>query len=122
MLTTIDFDLTAPEPGIQTGNALGELVADSFLWAVENLEADAPDGPVVTVTADGVLRAPLYAGEVTTSMAFDVLSMGVGADGTSGYPLVSCYLTGKELKAVTEVDASVTPIMPVAQLYMAGME
>ena len=122
VLTTLDFDLTAPESGIQTGNALGELVADSFLWAVENLEADAPDGPVVTVTADGVLRAPLYAGEVTTSMAFDVLSMGVGADGTSGYPLVSCYLTGKELKAVTEVDASVTPIMPVAQLYMAGME
>lgn len=121
-LTTLDFDLATPESGVQTGNALGELVADSFLWAVENLEADGPDGPVVAVTADGVLRAPLYAGEITTSMAFDVLSMGVGADGTSGYPLVSCYLTGKELKAVAEVDASVTPIMPAAQLYLAGME
>ena len=26
-------------------------------------------------------------------MAFDVLSMGVGSDGTSGFPLVGVYLT-----------------------------
>jgi len=50
-----------------------------------------------------------------------VLSMGVGSDGTSGYPLVGVYLTGKELKAAAEVDASVTPIMPAAQLYMSGI-
>jgi hypothetical protein len=68
-----------------------------------------------------VLRAPLYGGEITVSEAFDVLSMGVGNDGTSGFPLVSCYLTGKELKAAAEVDASVTPIMPAAQLYMGGI-
>ena len=46
--------------------------------------------------------------------------MGVGEDGTSGFPLVAVYLTGKELKAAMEVDASVTPIMPAAQLYMSG--
>ena len=119
-LTTAGFDLPTPDSGVQEGNALGELVADSYLWAVENL-ADVPQETTVTVTADGVLRAPLHAGEITASMAFDVLSMGVGTDGTSGYPLVSCYLTGKELKAVAELDASVTPIMPAAQLYMAGM-
>lgn len=122
VLTRTDFDLPTPESGVQTGNALGELVADSFLWAVENLEADAPDARTVTVTADGVLRAPLAKGEITTSMAFDVLSMGVGNDGTSGFPLVGVYLTGKELKAASEVDASVTPLMPAAQLYMAGMD
>ena len=80
-----------------------------------------PGTPTVAVTADGVLRAPLYAGELTTSMAFDVLSMGVGEAGSAGFPLVSCYLTGKELRAVAEVDASVTPLMPAAQLYMSGM-
>ena len=42
--------------------------------------------PTITVTADGVLRAPIATGEITTSMAFDVLSMGVGSDGTSGFP------------------------------------
>ena len=121
-LTCTDFDLPTPVSGVQSGNALGELVADSFLWAVDNLEKDAPDVPTVTATADGVLRAPLATGEITTSMAFDVLSMGVGGDGTSGFPLVGVYLTGRELRAAAEVDASVTPLMPAAQLYMAGLE
>ncbi len=122
VLTRTDFDLPTPESGVQSGNALGELVADSFLWAVNNLEKDAPDVPTITVTADGVLRAPIATGEITTSMAFDVLSMGVGSDGTSGFPLVGVYLTGKELKAAAEVDASVTPLMPAAQLYVAGLD
>ena len=122
VLTTTSFDLNTPESGVQQGNNLGDLVADAFLWAVENLEADTLDAATVSVTADGVLRAPLRTGSLTTSQAFDVLSMGVGADGTSGFPLVGVYLTGKELKAVAEVDASVTPIMPVAQLYIGGME
>ena len=122
VLTAAGFDLPTPVSGVQSGNALGELVADSFLWAVENLEADSPHVPTVTVTADGVLRAPLRTGEITTAMAFDVLSMGVGSDGTSGFPLVGVYLTGKELKAAAEVDASVTPLMPAAQLYVSGME
>lgn len=120
VLTHTTFDLNTPVSGVQTGNALGELVADSFLWAVEHLEAEAPDVPTVAVTADGVLRADLAAGALTTSMAFDVLSMGVGSDGTSGFPLVGVFLTGKELKAAMEVDASVTPIMPAAQLYLSG--
>ena len=122
VLTVAGFDLDTPESGVQKGSALGELVADSFLWATQNLETDAPSVFTVAVTADGVLRAPLASGEITASMAFDVLSMGVGSDGTSGFPLVACYLTGKELKAAAEVDASVTPLMPAAQLYMAGME
>ena len=122
LLTTTEFDLRTPASGVQAGNTLGELVADSFLWAVENLEADAPDVQTVSVTADGVLRASLRTGELTTTQAFDVLSMGVGSDGTSGFPLVAVYLTGKELKAAAEVDASVTPIMPAAQLYMGGIE
>ena len=122
VLTTADFDLNTPVSGVQQGNNLGELVADSFLWAVENLEADAPDVPTVSVTADGVLRADLAKGPIATSQAFDVLSMGVGSDGTSGFPLVGVYLTGEELKAAAEVDASVTPIMHAAQLYIGGME
>lgn len=121
VLTHTSFDLKTPQSGVQQGNNLGELVADAFLWAVESLEEDAPDVDTVTVTADGVLRASLPAGSITVSQAFDVLSMGVGSDGTSGFPLVGVYLTGKELKAAAEVDASITPIMPAAQLYMSGI-
>ncbi len=99
-------------------------MSDAFLWADCTLNACLCRQPhTVSVTADGVLRANLPAGGITTAaMAFDVLSMGVGEDGTSGFPLVAVYLTGKELKAAMEVDASVTPIMPAAQLYMSGAE
>ena len=121
VLTDAGFDLPTPQSGVQEGNALGELVADAFAWALAREEGE-DHVPAVTITADGVLRAPLPAGEITVSQAFDVLSMGVGEDGTSGYPLVSCYLTGAELKTVAEIDASVSPLMPEAQLYLSGLD
>lgn len=121
VLTHTDYDLTTPVSAVQENNGLGTLVSDAFLWADRTLNAAYADSPhTVSVTADGVLRANLPAGDLTAAMAFDVLSMGVGEDGTSGFPLVAVYLTGKELKAAMEVDASVTPIMPAAQLYMSG--
>ena len=121
VLTHTDCDLTTPVSAVQENNGLGTLVSDAFLWADRTLNAAYADSPhTVSVTADGVLRASLPAGDLTAAMAFDVLSMGVGEDGTSGFPLVAVYLTGKELKAAMEVDASVTPIMPAAQLYMSG--
>mgnify|MGYP002705891245 FL=1 len=121
VLTRSDYDLNTPASAVQENNGLGTLVSDAFLWADRTLNAAYADSPhTVSVTADGVLRANLPAGDLTAAMAFDVLSMGVGEDGTSGFPLVAVYLTGKELKAAMEVDASVTPIMPAAQLYMSG--
>ena len=121
VLTRLDYDLNTPASAVQENNGLGTLVSDAFLWADRTLNAAYADSPhTVSVTADGVLRANLPAGDLTAAMAFDVLSMGVGEDGTSGFPLVAVYLTGKELKAAMEVDASVTPIMPAAQLYMSG--
>ncbi len=124
VLARSDFGLATPRSGVQEGSALGELVADAFLYAAE--AADRAAGreyqTTVAVTADGVLRAPLSAGDITVSQAFDVLSMGVGGDGTSGFPLVAVYLTGAELRDALEVDASITPIMPAAQLYCAGVQ
>ena len=121
VLTHSDYDLNTPASAVQKNNGLGTLVSDAFLWADRTLNAAYADSPhTVSVTADGVLRASLPTGNLTAAMAFDVLSMGVGEDGTSGFPLVAVYLTGKELKAAMEVDASVTPIMPAAQLYMSG--
>lgn len=124
VLVRSSFDLDTPRSGVQEGNALGELVSDAFLYAAN--AADRAAGreyqTTAAVTADGVLRAPLSAGDITVSQAFDVLSMGVGSDGTSGFPLVAVYLTGAELRDALEVDASVTPIMPAAQLYCAGVQ
>ena len=59
--------------------------------------------------------------DVTVSNAFEVSSLGSGADGSPGYPLISVWITGRELKDAFEVDASVTGLMPAAQIYGAGM-
>ena len=48
-------------------------------------------------------------------------SLGIGADGVPGYPLISVYLTGKELKTAAEIDASVSDFMTTARLYSSGL-
>lgn len=58
-------------------------------------------------------------GSVTVADAFNILSLGYGKDGQAGYPLVRAYLTGKELKAVAEVDASVSNFMGVQDFTAA---
>ena len=39
-----------------------------------------------------------------------------------GYPLISVYLTGKELKTAAEIDASVSDFMTTARLYCSGLD
>lgn len=105
----------------QADDALGNLIADSYIYAVRQAEG-ANYVPVdFAVVASGVVRASFAAGDITVSDAFNVSSLGSGRDGTPGYPLISAWVTGKELKDAFEVDASVTPLMPAAQLYGSGM-
>ena len=73
------------------------------------------------VVAAGVIRESFSAGEITTSDVFNVSSLGSRADGTPGYPLISVWVTGRELRDAFEVDASVTGLMPAAQIYGSGM-
>ena len=121
VLTQASYTLQTPRYKVQEGLPLGELIADAYLWADKELTYESPQDPTITVVGNGVIRAPILEGPVTVSQAFDVLSMGVGSDGTSGFPLVACYLTGKELMSVAELDASVPLVMPEAQLHFSGM-
>lgn len=105
----------------QREDTLGNLIADSYIYAVQQSEGDDYVPVDFAVVASGVIRGSFAAGEITTSDAFNVSSLGSGADGTPGYPLISVWITGKELKDAFEVDASVTPIMSAAQLYGSGM-
>ena len=105
----------------QREDPLGSLIADSYRYAVQQAEG-ADYIPVdFAVVAAGVIRGSFSAGEITVSDAFNVSSLGSGADGSPGYPLISAWLTGRELRDVFELDASVSPLMPVAQLYGSGM-
>lgn len=105
----------------QEEDGLGNLIADSYIHAVKEAEGADYTPLDFAVVASGVIRASFARGDITVSDAFNVSSLGSGGDGTPGYPLISVYVTGKELKDAFEVDASVTPLMPAAQLYGSGM-
>lgn len=103
-------------------DTLGSLISDSYIYAVEQAEGEEYIPVDFAVVASGVVRESFDKGKITVSDAFNVSSLGIGADRIPGYPLVSVYLTGKELKTVAELDASISPIMTTAQLYPSGME
>lgn len=111
-LTSALSDFSIPETG--------DLIGRAYIETVRELEGEDYDPIAFAVAPAGVIRGAVAQGEVTTGQAFDILSLGSGADGSPGYPLVSVYLTGKDMKNVFEVDASISGIMPVAELYGAG--
>lgn len=109
------FDFVDQVYATQHDSNLGNLFADAYKWAVEKATGETVD---VALTAAGVIRETLPQGKVTVSDVFNAASLGVGTEGE----LVKVYITGKELKAALEVDASVQPIMKAAQLFFAGVE
>ncbi|BDF34807.1 5'-nucleotidase [Lachnospiraceae bacterium] len=100
---------------------LGSIIADAYVYAVEQAEGADYDEVDVAVVPSGTIRDTLQIGALTVSDAFNVCSLGIGADRIPGYPLVSVYLTGAELKTAAEIDVSVSPIMTTAQLYPSGL-
>lgn len=100
---------------------LGYILSDAFTYAVES--ADDFDGhPVdVSIAPAGCVRDTFAIGNVTVTDVFNAYSLGIGADGVPGYPLISMWLTGKELKIGAEIDASVSDFMHSARLYVSGM-
>ena len=106
---------------IHTEHNLGDILSDAYVYAVEN--ADDFDGTPVdlAVVPSGTVRDTYARGDITVEQVFNSFSLGIGADGVPGYPLISVYLTGKELKTAAEIDATVSDFMETARLYCSGM-
>lgn len=100
---------------------LGNFIADAYRYAIQKAEGEHYKPIAMAAVPSGTIRGSFVAGPITVADVFTVSSLGIGADAAAGYPLLDAYLTGKELKTVTEVDASITPIMPEAQLYLSGV-
>lgn len=96
-------------------STLGSLFADAYKQIAEEAAGEKVD---VALTASGVIRETIPIGKVTVSDVFNAASLGVGTEGE----LMSVYLTGSDLRAVLEVDATVQMLMPSAQLYCSGIE
>ncbi len=103
-----------------TEHNLGNLLADAFAYAAGQAD-DADTHPVdVAIVPSGCVRDTFVTGDITVEDVFNAYSLGIGADGIPGYPLISMYLTGEELKTGAEIDASVSDFMPSARLYLSG--
>jgi 2',3'-cyclic-nucleotide 2'-phosphodiesterase (5'-nucleotidase family) len=123
VLATNSYEFTSMDVfgDVQGEDTLGNLIADSLIYAVKKAEGSKYVPVDVAVVPNGVVRGSIAKGDVTVADAFNISSLGIGPDGISGYPLVSVYLTGKELKAAAEVDASVSQMMTEARLYFSGL-
>ncbi len=106
---------------VHTEHNLGNLLADAFVYGVES--ADDFDGhPVdVALAPSGCIRDTFSLGDITVEDVFNAYSLGIGLDSVPGYPLISMYLTGAELKTGAELDASMSDFMTTARLYLSGI-
>lgn len=105
-----------------TDQNLGNFMSDSYVYSLENA-ANYDGHPVdVAIVPSGCVRDSYSDGDITVTDVFNSFSLGIGTDEIPGYPVISVYLTGAELKTVAEIDASISDFMPAARLYTSGLE
>ncbi len=89
-------------------HALGNLVTDAIVWSANQVLADPADPVDFAVESDGVIRDAILqgaTGRINTSDAFRVVPLGLDPlSGTAGYPLLSFYLTGADVRKACAVD------------------
>lgn len=117
----VEFSSLQDLSEIHTEHNLGDLMADAYVYAVTN-SSDYDGVPVdFAVVPSGTVRDTYTTGDITVESVFNSFSLGIGPDGVPGYPLISAYLTGEELKTAAEIDASISDYMTTARLYISGM-
>lgn len=117
----IDFATAGDTSDLHTELNLGSIMADAYTYAVAKM-SNTDSHPVdVAVVPAGVIRDSYAKGNITPENVFHSFSLGIGEDGIPGYPLISVYLTGAELKTVAEIDASISDLMNYARLYTDGL-
>ncbi len=117
----ITFSTSDDLYNIHLDHNLGNLLSDAFLYVVSK-ENTGDSHPVdVSIVPSGSVRDTFVKGDITVADVFNAYSLGIGPDGIPGYPLISIYLTGAELKTGVEIDASLTDIMPSARMYLSGI-
>ncbi|MGI6721661.1 MAG: 5'-nucleotidase C-terminal domain-containing protein [Anaerovoracaceae bacterium] len=110
--------------GYSYGTALAKIHKD--LRSTDDLVSDSMKNAVkdadVAVISSKSIGSQINKGVLTAAEAYDTCGMGVGANGTSGYPLVTMYLTGKELKKLPEISTNYAAENELADLHFSGLK
>ncbi len=89
-------------------HTIGNLVTDAIVWSANRVLNDPEDPVLFAVESDGVIRDGILkssTGRVLSSDAFRVLPLGLDPmSGKPGYPLLSFYLTGEDVRKAAAVD------------------
>ncbi len=108
-IAVTDFDLMPLE---YAESNLADLITDAVRWTTASYD---PEGSIdVAFEANGVIREGIHAGEsgrILLGDAFRVLPLGIGPDQALGYPMLSFWLTGNELRLAMEVTVGVAPLL-----------
>lgn len=118
----IVFSAVKDLSGIHEDHNLGNIIADSYKYAVENASDFNGERVAVAIAPSGTIRGSYPVGDITVADIYNSFSLGIGEDGVPGYPLLSVYVTGQELKLIAEIDASISDLMTTARLYNAGLQ
>lgn len=97
---------------------LGDMIADSYLYEAKKNGIDDID---VAIVGLGTVRGSVKVGNITVADAFEVCSLGAGEDGSAGHPLLAAFITGKELKLITELDASLGSSVDAIKMSYSGL-
>ncbi len=118
------FSFTPREDLGRTGgdDALGDLISDAYIRAVRKAEGSRYKTVDVAFVSLPNIRASISRGRVTATDAYDINGAGIGVDGSAGYPLVTAYVTGKELKKIAEADASLSAKDNSYRIFVSGMK
>ena len=117
----IEFVSNSDTEEFHTEQNLGSIMADAYTYAVEHANTGDQNPVDVAIVPSGTIRDTYTKGNVTAEQVFNSFSLGIGEDKIPGYPLISVYLTGAELKMAAEIDASVSDLMTTARLYADGL-
>lgn len=116
VLAETTFDLTFPD--FQEAIA-GNVITDAYRYAADAADPAAPAD--VALDSMGVIGDPMLKGKTGQLWLADVMRAahaGRGPDGALGYPLVSFYITGKELHDGMEVVAIAEDVLKTQDYFM----
>jgi 5'-nucleotidase/UDP-sugar diphosphatase len=118
------FDL---DPGTFVESGLGDLITDAYLAGARRFDPDPANDPTqFAIEVNGQIRAPILKGTTGTvwfADLFRVIPLGIGPDRRPGAPIVTYYLTGKDIRSGLELSAA-APVLgdDVYTMQMSGLE
>lgn len=98
MLSETPFPITS-KPILQE-TPMGNFVTDALRIGVQNALSERVD---VAFLANGVIRGDFPAGPIPFYDVVSYTGLGSGPDASPGYPLVSAYFTGTEVRRILEI-------------------